>query len=84
MEHDCETVWNVGTDMHEGVLENSLSKFETDEAIDQPVRILEHKSGRTTINALDDQLGMLDYWAHAGPPIRTGFNAHDGKGQIGY
>jgi hypothetical protein len=63
-------------------MEEELTRFEKDEAIGQPPRIVVHRSRGTVINALGDQLGMLDCWAHAGLPIRTSFRVRDGIKQI--
>jgi hypothetical protein len=73
-----------GRTVHEGISEEEGARFEKDVAIDKPARILEHRSRETVINALEDHFGMLDYWGHAGLPIRTEFSIHDGKRQIEY
>jgi hypothetical protein len=70
--------------VHENAHDTEFWRFEEDETIELPVRIQEHKARGTVINAVGDQLGILNYWAHGCLSFQIGFSAHDGNMQIEY
>jgi hypothetical protein len=62
----------MGMIIHDGDTDTESEEPNGDEEFKLPIRIQEQNAEGTVVNALADQLGMLDYWANASIPFQIG------------